>query len=205
MMINRSLYPIRVRAFLRGLLLVMCVSIITACSPKEQDLHESLKTPGRWSYAVDPYGSKADVGRKLIKNNAVRIAFDRAPQPAHDRYSWVELIYRVPNGDLSGVKGVRLTYQCTTELLIKFAQRDYGSDGDKSYGHYQTLLPAAKEWNTAIVTLEDLARPGWTASVGSVDVGLILENVNAIYLTPALNDEEGGSAEINIKAIEFIR
>lgn len=84
---------------------------------------------------------------------------------------------------------------------MKFSQRDFGEDGDNSYAHYQTLLPAAKEWKTVTVSLADFSRPAWTP-VTSKDVGLKLENVSAIYLAPALDDLTGGHATLNVRSIE---
>lgn len=172
-------------------------------SANEKELHYSLKTPELWSYGADPYGSKVFTGEALIKDGAARIAFDRAPKLAADRNTWIELIYRPPAGNLGGTEAVRITYQCSEALLMKFSQRDFGEDGDNSYAHYQTLLPAAEAWNTVTVSLADFSRPSWTPAT-SKDVGLILENVSAIYLAPALDDDQGGHATLNVKSIEIL-
>jgi hypothetical protein len=86
---------------------------------------------------------------------------------------------------------------------MKFSQKDYGGDGDKSYAHYQMLLPATKDWHTVSVNIADTTRPSWTPA-NSKDLGLILENISAIYLTPVLDDLEGGQATLNVKAIELL-
>lgn len=166
-------------------------------------LHPSLQNPDLWHYGADPYGSKVFIGDSLIKDGAARIAFDRAPQLAPDRHTWIELIYHAPAGNLGGADAVRITYQCSDALLMKFSQRDFGEDGDNSYAHYQTLLPAAKTWKTVTVSLADFSRPSWTPLI-SKDVGLILENVSAIYLAPALDDDQGGHATLNVKSIEVL-
>ncbi len=185
---------------LQGLLLV---GLASGCASTQEQLHSSLRDAGLWSHGVDPYGSSVIIGDSLIHDGAARIAFNRAPQPSPDIHTWIELIYQAPEGNLAGTQAVRITYQCSDALLMKFSQRDYGADGDNSYAHYQTLLPASSTWKTLTVTLADFARPAWTP-VDSADVGLIMQNVTAIYLAPALDDIAGGYAELNVSAIELI-
>lgn len=172
-------------------------------STPDNELHPSLQNPDLWSYGADPYGSKVFIGDSLIKDGAARIAFDRAPKPAPDRNTWIELIYNAPAENLGGTGAVRITYQCSEALLMKFSQRDFGEDGDNSYAHYQTLLPATGDWRTVTVSLADFSRPSWTPTT-SKGVGLILENVSAIYLVPALDDSQGGHATLNVKSIELL-
>lgn len=177
---------------------------LAACSVVQAaSLHPSLQNPDLWSYGADPYGSKVITGDSLIKDGAARIAFERAPKPAADRNTWIELIYHAPDGHLGGTQAVRITYQCSEALLMKFSQRDFGEDGDNSYAHYQTLLPAAEDWKTVTVSLADFSRPAWTPATSN-DVGLILEHVSAIYLAPALDDSQGGHATLNVKSIEIL-
>ena len=185
--------------------LIVCALIFLAAGNFAQaaTLHPSLQNPDLWSYGADPYGSKVFIGDSLIKDGAARIAFERAPKPAPDRNTWIELIYHAPAGNLGGTQALRITYQCSEALLMKFSQRDFGEDGDNSYAHYQTLLPAAEDWKTVTVSLADFSRPSWTPAT-SKDVGLILENVSAIYLAPALDDDQGGHASLNVKSIEVL-
>jgi hypothetical protein len=195
-------------SFYRNIVASLClwgaflVTPLYASAP-DNELHPSLQNPDLWSYGADPYGSKVFIGDSLIKDGAARIAFHRAPKPAPDRNTWIELIYRAPAGNLGGTEAVLITYQCSEALLMKFSQRDFGEEGDNSYAHYQTLLPATEGWKTVAVSLADFSRPSWTPAT-SKEVGLILENVSAIYLAPALDDSQGGHATLNVKAIEVL-
>jgi plasmid maintenance system killer protein len=179
----------------------LCISACASSPPVSQ--HTSLESANLWSYGHDPYGSSAEVGDNLIQDGAARIIFNRAARSASDKNTWVELIYHAPKGNLANIKSVRINYQCSTELIMKFSQRDYGESGDGSYAHYQTLLPAANDWKTIEVALDEFSRPAWTPS-DSKNVGLIMENVTAIYLAPALDDIEGGVAALNVRAIELV-
>lgn len=174
-----------------------------ACSTGSPHLHSSLQNPALWSYGHDPYGSSVTIGDKLIRDGAARIEFNRAARVADDKNTWIELIYHAPEGNLNKVKAVRITYQCSDELWMKFSQSDFGEDGDGSYAHYQSRLPAAEDWKTVEVSLQDFSRPAWTPA-SSKDVGLILANVSAIYLAPALDDLTGGQALLNVRAIDLV-
>jgi len=188
----------------RVLLIGALAAVISACSSSNQEpLHPSLQNAELWSYGIDPYGSTVTVGDSLIQDGAARIEFTRAARPAPDRNTWIELIYYAPEGNLDGINAVRITYECSEPLLMKFSQRDYGEDGDNSYAHYQTLLPEAKEWKTVTVSLADFARPDWTPA-DSPDAGLIMENVTAVYLAPSIDEATGGRATLNVKSIELL-
>jgi hypothetical protein len=190
--------------FLKYLLIIFTALCISACTSSPlTSQHASLDNVDLWSYGHDPYGSSVVVGDSLIHDGAARIKFSRAARVASDKNTWIELIYHAPKGNLANIKSVRISYQCSTELIMKFSQRDYGESGDGSYAHYQTLLPAANDWKTIEVALDEFSRPAWTPS-DSKNVGLIMENVTAIYLAPALDDIEGGVAALNVRAIELV-
>lgn len=189
---------------LKYLVVIFVVLFSGACAISPPDSqHVSLNNANLWSYGVDPYGSKAIIGNRLIEDGAARIAFERAARPTPDRNTWIELIYHLPTANLDGSRAVRITYQCSEALLMKFSQRDFGEDGDNSYAHYQALLPAADDWQTITVNIADFSRPSWTPAT-SKDVGLKLENVSAIYLAPVLDDVVGGYARLNVRSIETL-
>jgi hypothetical protein len=178
--------------------------LLGACSSGPSfEQHDSLHNADLWSFGHDPYGSSVEVGDSLIQDGAARIKFNRAPRVSPTQNTWIELIYTAPAETLAKAKSIRITYQCSTALIMKFSQRDFGELGDGSYAHYQTLLPAAEKWKTMDVALQDFSRPAWTPS-SSKDVGLIMENVTAIYMAPALDDIRGGVARLNVQAIELI-
>lgn len=156
----------------------------------------------QWSYATDPYGSEATLKEELITDNRAWVHFKRIPRVDAKRNSWVELIYNLPEKSLASHKRIQLQYKSDQPLILKLSQKDYGSEGDKSYAHYQITLPAASEWNNKEVDIADFTRPFWTPKE-SKDLGIISERVSAIYVTPSLTDEAGGEATIEIKSLDL--
>jgi len=193
------------RMFLIGIALSLGVTSValSGCSDQSHEPHPSLQNPELWSYGIDPHGTRAEYGDSLIQGGVAQIAFDRVPRPGPESNSWVELIYYAPEGHLHGVEELQLTYQSSEPLLVKFSQSDYGEEGDNSFAHYQARIPATDGWHTARLLPEDFGRPDWTPA-DSLDVGLRLENVNAIYMAPDLSDETGGYAELKVKAVELM-
>ena len=154
----------------------------------------------QWRYATDPHGSQAILNGPLVTTERVEIAFKRVPRIDRLNNSWVELIYVLPNKQLPEQASITLTYQSNKDMVIKLSQKDYGVEGDKTYAHYQTVLPAANSWTTQTVTLNDFKRPSWTPA-SSIDKGIINEHVSALYLVPNLTDARGGEAYIKIQSV----
>lgn len=175
-------------------------SIISACSHANNQ--QATLDETQWSYATDPYGSEATFKEQLITNHRTWVHFKRIPRVDAQRNSWVELIYNLPEQSLASHKKIHLEYKSDHPLILKLSQKDYGSDGDKSYAHYQLVLPASLGWSNMDVSVEDFSRPSWTPKE-SKDVGIIGERISAIYLTPSLTDEAGGEATIEIKSLEL--
>lgn len=175
-------------------------TIISACSHANNQ--QATLDETQWSYATDPYGSEATFKEQLISNHRAWVHFKRIPRVDAQRNSWVELIYNLPEQSLASHKKIHLEYKSDHPLILKLSQKDYGSEGDKSYAHYQIVLPAAPVWNNQQVNIADFQRPLWTP-VESKDVGIVGERISAIYLTPSLTDEAGGEATIEIKSLEL--
>lgn len=151
-----------------------------------------------WSYATDPHGSVAHFHG--LNNDAIAIEFERVPRVDKQNNSWVELIYTLPNGSLGVTETIEIHYQSDQPLIVKLSQSDYGKEGDKSYAHYQAVLPKAEQWQKQTLTLNQFKRPLWTPA-SSVDKGIKLANISAIYLVPDLTDEQGGKAKLAVKSI----
>jgi len=154
----------------------------------------------QWRYATDPHGSQAILNGPLVNSERVEIAFKRVPRVDKLNNSWVELIYDLPNKQLPKQANITLTYQSDKDMVIKLSQKDYGGEGDKTYAHYQTVLPAASTWTTQTVTLNDFQRPSWTPA-SSIDKGIITNHVSALYFVPDLTDAKGGEAYIKIQSV----
>ncbi|OUS74526.1 hypothetical protein B5G52_00505 [Pseudoalteromonas sp. A601] len=155
-----------------------------------------------WRYATDPHGSTASIKKALLHEEQVWIAFNRVPRVDAKNNSWVELIYDLVNKTLADQSSIMLEYKSSTDLVVKLSQQDYGSEGDKSYAHYQYTLPAQTHWQTKCINLSDFSRPSWTPS-SSVDKGIIKEHVSAVYLVPDLKDALGGKAVVAVKNISI--
>lgn len=182
--------------------LIGCGGQYADSTEKEVQAAGSLQA-NDWRYATDPYGSQAKtVSSQLVDNGIAAMDFIRIPRVDAKRNSWVEMIYDLPAGSLEDTTVIRVTYQSSTNLVIKFSQKDYGAEGDGSYAHYQTTVPASDEWRTEKATLEQFSRPSWTP-VSSIDKGIVTNHVSAIYFVPDLDDSTGGRATLSIKAIEL--
>ncbi|TMO57916.1 hypothetical protein [Pseudoalteromonas phenolica] len=180
-----------------GLSAMLSVSLLGCQTTDTATLDET-----QWRYATDPHGSQAILNGSLVTTEHVEIAFKRVPRVDKLNNSWVELIYDLPNKQLPEQASITLTYQSDKDMIIKLSQKDYGGDGDKTYAHYQTALPAANVWTTQTVTLNDFQRPSWTPA-SSTDKGIITEHVSALYFVPKLTDAQGGEAFIKIKNVNI--
>jgi hypothetical protein len=179
----------------------LCVLLFATASIQAKDNNSLIAND--WSYATDPYGSTATFRNQLITPDGVWVNFNRIPRVDAQRNSWIEVIYAPDMTSLTDTKKISLTYKCDTPLLIKLSQEHYGKDGDQSYAHYQIRLPKAAEWTTKEVDFSHFARPHWTPA-NSKDYGIVLEKVNALYLTPSMTDAEGGEATLQVKALNLL-
>lgn len=178
-----------------GLSAVLSVFLLGCQATNSTNLDEA-----QWRYATDPHGSQAILNGPLVNSERVEIAFKRVPRVDKLNNSWVELIYDLPNKQLPKQANITLTYQSDKDMVIKLSQKDYGGEGDKTYAHYQAVLPAASHWQTTTVSLDDFQRPSWTPA-SSIDKGIIAEHVSALYFVPDLTDAKGGEAYIKIKRV----
>lgn len=185
-----------------ALLCLATASIININVSVATEQSSKLK-PSNWSYATDPYGSTATFRNQILTPAGIWVNFKRIPRVDAKRNSWVEVIYTPDVPTLAGTKRISLTYKCDIPLLIKLSQSHYGKDGDKTYAHYQTSLPASNEWNTVEVDLTTFSRPDWTPK-SSLDHGIVLNEINALYLTPSMTDKYGGEATLQVQAIELL-
>ena len=195
-------------AFVKALCIYIITTLIITLSvlPPAVSAKENYSplNASQWSYATDPYGSKANINKRLVTDQGVWVNFKRIPRVDAKRNSWIEVIYSPEAATLANTQRIKLTYKCDIPLLIKLSQKHYGTEGDKSYAHYQIKLPAARQWRTEEVDFSGFSRPDWTPK-SSIDHGIVLEQINALYLTPSMTDEQGGEATLQIRALELIQ
>ena len=87
-------------------------------------------------------------------------------------------------------------------MSSNYRKKDYGGEGNKSYAHYQAVLPSAETWQTKAITLDNFNRPEWTPA-WSKDQGITKANVSALYFEPDLTDEKGGDAWLKIQSVKL--
>lgn len=179
---------------------VISAVVLTACTATQPSATTNWQQS--WRYATDPHGSKVIVADDWISEEQVSIAFERVPRVDPLNNSWVELIYDLPSQNLDGADKIKLTYQSDQPLIIKLSQKEYGGKGDKSYAHYQIVLPAARKWQDTEVSLTDFSRPSWTPD-WSTDKGLLKANISALYFVPDLTDQTGGKAKLAVRKVEL--
>lgn len=192
--------------FIPALSLMVLSSVFSVSSTSAQQCQQELAPTALdekgWRFATDPHGSEVKMKQTLLTDERIWISFKRVPRVDAKNNSWVELIYDLPEQTFEGNSAILLKYKSSKNLVVKLSQKDYGGQGDKSYAHYQYILPAQTQWGTHCIGLADFARPSWTPE-NSIDKGIIKENVSAIYLVPDLKDELGGEATIEVKNISL--
>lgn len=183
---------------------VLIVFLLSACAVKKSnnsDESNLLYSANKWKAVTDNLGSYYSPNTIALKDSAYEVAFF-LKQKTEDEIVFIELVCDL-GFDLSEQTGLSLTYKCDSDLLIKLSQSDFGGDGDKSYAHYQFLVPASDTYVTRKLRFSDFTRPNWTPEY-SKGKGLNLNNVNAIYLTPNIADSIGGKALLGVKELFLI-
>ena len=165
---------------------------------------QNLVTTNHWTAQVDEYGSSLDTTGGLIKNGQITIGFTLAKMKSEDQWPYIELIGSLKNG-LQGVKAIEVTYQCPKNIHVKLSQPDFGWEGDESYAHYQSTLPASpKAFKTVALPISGFAQPDW-APKSALTIPLKLADIAALYFTPVLNEKTGESTVLKIKSVKLIK
>lgn len=175
----------------------------TTQSPKavKSEIHgvNQLTAAKQWYPTTDEYGSSLDTGAAMISDDVLKVAFTICKKESDDKWPYVELVCK-PKKNLTGTESVSITYKCDKNLLVKFSQTDFSHLGDESYAHYQMNFPPSAEWKTVEFKVTDAKQPSWTPAKAK-GVPLKLENVDAVYFTPELSVETGGSGTVELKEL----
>lgn len=159
-----------------------------------------LATAKEWSAAADPFGSEYATGESLIECGSAKVSFTQTALK-DNRNPWVELICKL-DGTLENYAGGYITYKCESDLLIKLSQSDFGAAGNSTYAHYQFLIPKSSEWLTVHFDFSKFTQPSW-APEASRKIPLRKENIDAIYLVPAMNTASEASATLEVKDLRL--
>ena len=159
-----------------------------------------LATASEWRVGADRVGSRFETGERLINCGVAEVTFHQAAI-ADRGFPFVELICAL-NDNIANYSGGSITYKCDSDLLIKLSQSDFGPAGNSTYSHYQLLVPASDEWNTVHFNFGEFGQPDW-ATDESRAIPLITENVDAVYLVPALDYQQEESATLKVKDLRL--
>ena len=176
------------------------MALSTACrsNPPKTPQTNNLLYTSEWKAVTDLSGSSYSPENIAVSDSLLEVSFT-LKKKEEDEIVFIELVCSL-NSNLSSSKGLEISYKCDTPLLIKLSQSDFGNEGDRSYAHYQYMVPASETLNTVSVNFKHFTRPLWTprASKGKA---MKLEHINAIYLTPKIDAATGGSAALSIKGL----
>ncbi|KMQ52166.1 hypothetical protein CHISP_0847 [Chitinispirillum alkaliphilum] len=160
---------------------------------------DNLIRTALWRATTDDLGSSFQTGEELIEEGIAKVTFTIAVKEEEDEWPYVELICET-GMDLSEVQGMEIVYRCTSPLIIKLSQSDFGYEGNQTYSHYEYTAPASEEWNTVQISISDFTQPDW-APEDSRAIPLKMENVPDIYLVPALDYTTGESGTVEVKSL----
>ncbi|USH04358.1 hypothetical protein K6Q96_21720 [Grimontia kaedaensis] len=163
---------------------------------------KNLLDVANWKAATDSFGSSFRAANPLIQNGEIQVEFTLSAKQEGKNWPFVELVCATDTS-LSGVSVVEITYRSESDVSVKFSQSDFGSSGDGSYAHYQTVIPASKQWITVKLNADEFKQPSW-APESTQKIALNLDNVQDIYLSPRLNFETGETSNIWIKSLRVL-
>ncbi len=189
------------------LVILSTLAFLTSCLTTSKDISvapapvemEELFETGNWFATADEFGSTFTTSDPIISNDEINVDFDLIQKSAPEEWPYIELICE-SGKQLTGVEAITIEYRCDKDLKIKLSQSDFGSEGDSSYAHYFTTVPASSEWSTATVNIADFAQPGWAPS-SATEVALNLNKIQDIYLVPNASYEVGESASLSVRSL----
>lgn len=169
-----------------------------ASTDKDSEILDNLvKSAKEWIPAHDEFGSSYDTSTAILNDSLKKVKFTLTKKTEGDKWPYIELI-SIIGGNLEDKSSMKLTYSCSKPLIIKLSQSDFNTKGNETYSHYQFKVPASDTLNTILLNFSDFKQPDWTPEI-SKSIPMKLENVDAVYFTPAVDAEVGGSAELSIK------
>lgn len=156
-----------------------------------------VKTAKEWIPAHDEFGSSYDTNNAILSDTLKKIHYKLVKKPEGNKWPYIELICKI-EGNLKNKKGIKINYTCSAPLVIKLSQSDFNDKGNKTYSHFQFIVPASDTLNLKTLTFSEFTQPDWTPEE-SKSIPLKLENVDAIYFTPDIDGEIGGEADLSIR------
>lgn len=155
-----------------------------------------VKSAKEWIPAHDEFGSSYDTANAILSDTLKKIHYKLIKKPEGNQWPYIELICKL-EGSLIDKKSIKINYTCSTPLIIKLSQSDFNDKGNKTYSHFQYIVPASDTLTTKIVNISEFTQPDWTPEA-SKSIPLKLVNVDAIYFTPDVDSDVGGEADLSI-------
>lgn len=179
-------------------LLAATAIIFSSCKNEnnQQETNDNLLyTAKNWKADTDALGSSYTPKDIAIADSAIEVEFT-LKKKGENEIVFIELICSLKES-LKEYSGMSIRYKCDSNLVVKLSQSDFGKDGDQSYAHYQFVVPASDVYTTKTLKFSDFTQPGWTPEA-SQGFPMKLENVDAIYLTPNVHEDFGGSSALGV-------
>ncbi|KXF82114.1 hypothetical protein ATN88_20105 [Enterovibrio coralii] len=189
------------KLFIFGMLLLSALAMPFAQAADDIKGVNLLHT-ANWRAATDDFGSSFKASNPLVQNEEIAVEFTMSAKQEGKRWPFVELVCATETA-LTGVSNLEITYRSESDVSVKFSQSDFGSKGDGSYAHYQTVIPASDEWVTIKLQASEFKQPSW-APESTKKIALNLSNVEDIYLSPKLNFETGETSTLRIKSLRVL-
>lgn len=155
-----------------------------------------IKSAKEWVAAHDEFGSSYDTANAILSDSLKKIHYTLIKKTEGDKWPYIELICLL-SGNLKDKETMKIAYSCSAPLIIKLSQSDFNNKGNETYSHYQYTVPASDTIRTSTLKFSDFKQPEWTPEE-SKSISLKLENVDAVYFTPAVDAEVGGEADLSI-------
>ena len=159
-----------------------------------------LTTAQAWYPTCDSYGSQLDTtGGLFLKDGSIKTTFTIAKKLSDNKWPYVELVCETPK-PLTGTDSITVEYTCDAPLIVKLSQKDFGPEGNATYSHYQYTLAPTVPFAKTTIAISDFKQPDWAPAESKL-IPLALDKVNAIYFTPELSVETGGTASVAVKTL----
>jgi len=157
-----------------------------------------INSAKEWKAVTDELGSSSSPKNISISNDQIEVDFT-LKKKEEGEIVFIELVCDLGH-NLVGNKGLSIDYKCETPLVIKLSQSDFGKNGNESYAHFQFVVPASDTITTAHLKFSEFTQPVWTPDY-SKGIPMKLENVDAIYLTPKVDEATGGSSSLAVMGL----
>lgn len=188
-------------------IVVLLALLMSSCSSSKRDetteitVNNLIHQHHIWEVAVDTFGSTFTTADPFINDERLKVDFTIATKEG-DYFPYVE-VKCFPDIDYQTLDKINISYICEHDVIIKLNQSDFSAGGDNSYAHYQFVLPKTdNQPNIATIYIDEFTQPQW-AEESSRKIALNKENIEAIYLVPAIDYNKGESTTFTLLSLNL--